>query len=148
MKKYFMFLLIFLALFSCVKEEKDNSYDYLYYKLNKLLERDRNVMESTFLENYYKINNDHAKKVRFDGMFNISKNIEEKFQKLNFSDKDSVIKFRDSVITVLNLPLNGISENDKLKLNDSVFKKKMELEILTLRETYHYLRIYDRKEPL
>lgn len=148
MKKCYMFLIIVFILFSCKKENKDDSYKFLNYKFNELIKRDRNILESTFLENYYNINNDPSKKEKFDSMFKISKKIEEKFQKLNFSDKESVIKFRDSVLIVFNLPLKNISENDKLILNDSVFKMKMELEILSIRECYHYLRIYDRKEPL
>lgn len=148
MKKYFILLLASVILFSCKKEEKDDSYDYLYDKLNELSKRDHNVLESTYLHNYIAIKNDNAKRSRFDSMYKISKSIEEKFEKLNFSNKNSVIKFRDSVLIVFNLPLKNISENDKLKLNDSVFKKKMELEILTIRECYHFYSIYDRKEPL
>jgi hypothetical protein len=148
MKKYLFLLLVSTILFSCKKEEKDDSYEYLYNQLNDLIERDRNVSENTYLEKYYDIKNDNTKRVRFDSMINISKNIEKKFEKLNFSDKKAVIKFRDSVLIDLNLPLKSISENDKLLLNDSVFKKKMELDILSIRECYHYLYIYDRKEPL
>ncbi|MBM6498602.1 hypothetical protein [Flavobacterium macrobrachii] len=148
MKKYLFLLLISTILFSCKKEDEDDSYKYLYDKLSELIERDRNVSESTYLQKYYDIKNDNNKRIRFDSMFKISKNIEKKFEKLNFLDKKSVIKFRDSVLIELNLPLKSISENDKLLLNDSVFKKKMELDILSIRECYHYLYIYDRKEPL
>ena len=148
MKKYLFLLLVSTILFSCKKEDEDDSYKYLYDKLSELLERDRNVSESTYLQKYYDIKNDNNKRIRFDSMFKISKNIEEKFEKLNFSDKKSVIKFRDSLLIKFNLPLIGISENDKLKLNDSIFKMEMEFEILSIRECYHYLYIYDRKEPL
>jgi hypothetical protein len=97
MKKYLFLLLVSTILFSCKKEEKDVSYEYLYNQLNDLIERDRNVSENTYLEKYYDIKNDNTKRVRFDSMINISKNIEKKFEKLNFSDKKAVIKFRDSV---------------------------------------------------
>jgi hypothetical protein len=35
-----------------------------------------------------------------------------------------------------------VDKFDYLKLNDSVFRKKIEIEILNIRQTYNGLRIY------
>jgi hypothetical protein len=148
MKKHFALLLLSVVFFSCKKEEKDDSYKYLYDKLVELSKRDHNIADGKYLENYYKIKNDFPKKERFDSLYKISLDIEKKFKRLDLSNREKAINFRDSAIKSQNLP-SGINDKDDFKnLNDSVFKIRMELEILNLRESFHYLRIYDRKEPL
>lgn len=148
MKKYFIFLLIMLIFSSCTKVEKDDSYKFTYYKLQEVIKRDLDNSEFTYLKNYHEIKNDSAKRIRFDSMHKISKNIQEKFYQLKFSNRNLPIKFRDSIVEKYNLPLKDIFDNDDLKLNDSVFKQKMEFDILNVRECYHYMLIYDRKTPL
>lgn len=148
MKKCFAILLLSFIIFSCMNKERDDNYEYLYKKIKNQIIKDSNILESTYLEKYYEIKDNNVKKNKFDSLYKISDNIEKKFKNLNFSNRKSVIKFRDSVIRKLNLPLKGIEENDNLKLNDSVFKKKMELDIINVRECFHHLKIYDRIEPL
>jgi hypothetical protein len=148
MKKYFILLLVSVILFSCKKEEKDDSYEYLYDKLNELSKRDHNVAELTYLQNYHEIKNDVSKRKRFDSLHEISLDIEKKFKNLDFSNREKVLSFRDSTIKNQNLPPRLFDKDDYTKLNDSVFKIMMELEILNLRESFHYMRIYDRKAPL
>ncbi len=148
MKKYFILLLVSVILFSCKKEEKDDSYEYLYDKLNELSKRDHNVAELTYLQNYHEIKNDVSKRKRFDSLHEISLDIEKKFKNLDFSKREKVFSFRDSTVKNQNLPPTLFDKDDYKKLNDSVFKIMMELEILNLRESFHYMRIYDRKAPL
>ncbi|WP_298397714.1 hypothetical protein [Flavobacterium sp.] len=148
MKKYFILLVLSVILFSCKKEEKDDSYNYLYNKLNELSKRDHSVAEFTYLQNFHEIKNDISKQKRFDSLHNISLDIEKKFKSLDFSNREKVFNFRDSTIKSQKLPPILFDENDFKNLNDSVFKIKMELEILNLRESFHYMRIYDRKAPL
>lgn len=148
MKFFIIILFLSSIIVSCKNKEKDDNYEYLYKKIDELIIRDSNILEGTYLKKYYEINNDNAKKNKFDSLYKISVNIDKKFKNLNFYNQKSVLKFRDSVIKKLNLPLLNISENDKFKLNDSVFKKKMQLDIINIRECFHHLKIYDKIEPL
>lgn len=145
-KSIILVLLAFMV--SNCKNKQDDNYKFLYNQLETLIQRDRNIIESEFFKNYYEIKNDSVKKVKFDSLYKISKNIDNNFMKLNFSNRKQVLNYRDSIIKIHNLPLIGISENDKFKLNDSVFKKKMEVDIISIRESFHYLKIYDRIDPL
>jgi hypothetical protein len=148
MKKYFFLLVLLIISFSCKKEEKDDSYNYLFNKLDQLSKRDHSAADGTYLENYYKIKNDVTKQKRFDSLYKISVSVDSKLKKLDFSNHKKVLKFRDSVAVLFGIPLKFIREDDNKILNDSVFKIRMELEILNLREYFHYMRIYDRKAPL
>jgi len=148
MSKIFIILIVSVFLFSCKKEEKNDSYKYLYEKLNELSNRDHNVAESTYLQKFYEIKNDVYKQERFDSLHKISVSVDSKLKKLDFSNHKKVLKFRDSVAVLFGVPLKFIREDDNKILNDSIFKIRMELEILNLREYFHYMRIYGRKAPL
>lgn len=148
MKKYFILLLVSVILFSCKKEEKDDSYKYLYDKLDELSKRDHNIADGKYLENYYKIKNDVPKQKRFDSLYKISVSVDSKLKKLDFSNHKKALKFRDSVAVLFGVPLKFIRDDDNKILNDSIFKIRMELEILNLRQYFHHMKIYDRKEPL
>lgn len=142
MKKYFIFLLISLLLFSCAKEEKDDSYKYLYDKLDEDIRREENMMDSEYYLNYSKIENDSLEIKRYDSLYKVSSEIGKKLSQLDFSDRNKVLKFRDSIIAVHNSPYKLVNKFDYLKLNDSVFKKKIEIEILNIRQAYNGLLIY------
>ena len=142
MKKYFAFLLFSVIFFSCKKEEKDDSYKYLYDKLDEFIMKEKNMMDSEYYFNYSKIKNDSLELKRYDSLYKISSDINERFNELDFSNRSKVLKFRDSIIIVHNSPFKVVDKFDYLKLNDSVFKKKIQIEILNIRQTYHGLRIY------
>mgnify|MGYP003602048734 CR=1 FL=1 len=148
MKKHFILLLLSIILFSCKKEKKDDSYKYLYDKLDELSKRDHNIADGKYLENYYKIKNDVPKQKRFDSLYKISVSVDSKLKNLDFSNHKKALKFRDSVAKVFGIPLTFLKEDDNKNLNDSIFKIRMELEILNLRQYFHHMKIYDRKEPL
>ena len=142
MKKYFAFLLFSVIFFTCKKEEKDDSYKYLYDKLDEFIMKEKNMMDSEYYFNYSKIKNDSLELKRYDSLYKISSDINERFNELDFSNRSKVLKFRDSIIIVHNSPFKVVDKFDYLKLNDSVFKKKIQIEILNIRQTYHGLRIY------
>lgn len=142
MKKHFMLLLVTVILFSCKKEEKDDSYQYLYDKLDGYIRREKNMMDSEYYLNYSKIENDSLEVKRYNSLYKVSTDINEKLNQLDFSDRSKVLKFRDSIIRVHNSPFKVVDKFDYLKLNDSVFRKKIEIEILNIRQTYNGLRIY------
>ena len=104
--------------------------------------REKNMMDSEYYFNYSKIENDSLELKRYDSLYRISSDINEKLNELDFSNRSKVLKFRDSIIIVHNSPFKVVDKFDYLKLNDSVFKKKIEIEILNIRQTYHGLRIY------
>jgi hypothetical protein len=148
MKKYFILLVISVILFSCKKEEKDDSYKYLNDKLDEFITRDENTLIGVYNKYYYEIKDDSLKRKRYDSLYKISVSIDEKLKNLDFSNHKKALKFRDSVAKVFEIPLTFLKEDDNRNLNDSVFKKMIKLKILNLRESFHFLRIYDRKEPL
>ncbi len=140
--------MISVILFSCKKEEKDDSYKYLNDKLDEFITRDENTLIGVYNKYYYEIKDDSLKRKRYDSLYKISVSIDEKLKNLDFSNHKKALKFRDSVAKVFEIPLTFLKEDDNRNLNDSVFKKMIKLKILNLRESFHFLRIYDRKEPL
>lgn len=148
MKKYFILFVISAILFSCKKEDKDDSYKYLNDKLDEFITRDENTLIGVYNKYYYEIKDDSLKRKRYDSLYKISVSIDEKLKNLDFSNHKKALKFRDSVAKVFGIPLTFLKEDDNRNLNDSVFKKMIKLKILNLRESFHFLRIYDRKEPL
>lgn len=142
MKNSLTLLLLSIILFSCKKEKKDDSYKYLYDKLDEYITREKNMMDSEYYFNYSKIANDSLELKRYDSLYKISSDIDKKLNKLDFSNKNKVLKFRDSIINVHNSPFKVVDKFDYLKLNDSVFKKKIEIEILNIRQSYHGIRIF------
>jgi hypothetical protein len=148
MKKYFILLVISVILFSCKKEEKDDSYKYLNDKLDEFITRDENTLIGVYNKYYYEIKDDSLKRKRYDSLYKISVSIDEKLKNLDFSNHKKALKFRDSVAKVFEIPVTFLKEDDNRNLNDSVFKKMIKLKILNLRESFHFIRIYDRKEPL
>ncbi|WP_298308936.1 hypothetical protein [Flavobacterium sp.] len=148
MKKYFIILVLSIISFSCKKEEKDDSYKYLNDKLDEFIMRDENTLIGVYNKYYYEIKDDSLKRKRYDSLYKISVSTDEKLKNLDFSNHKKALKFRDSVAKVFGIPLTFLKEDDNRNLNDSVFKKMIKLKILNLRESFHFLRIYDRKEPL
>lgn len=148
MKKYFIILVLLIISFSCKKEEKDDSYKYLNDKLDEFIMRDENTLIGVYNKYYYEIKDDSLKRKRYDSLYKISVSIDEKLKNLDFSNHKKALKFRDSVAKVFGIPLTFLKEDDNRNLNDSVFKKMIKLKILNLRESFHFLRIYDRKETL
>jgi hypothetical protein len=144
MKKYLFLLLLSVILFSCKKEDKDDSYEYLYNKLNEHITREENTLNGVYYKYYYEIKNDSLEIKRYDSLYKISLSVEEKFKKLDFSDHKKALSFRDSVANLFEIPwyIKYLKEDDNKKLNDSVFKQRMRIEILKLRETYHGMRIH------
>lgn len=145
MKKYFYILLVFVIILSCEKKEKDDSYKYLYDKLDEYIRKEKNMLDSEYYFNYSKIENDSLEIKRYDSLYKVSSNIDIKLNQLNqlnFSERSNVLKFRDSIIIVHNSPFKLVEKFDYLKLNDSVFRKKIEIEILNIRQTYNAFRIY------
>ena len=142
MKKYLIILLLSVLIFSCEKKEKDDSYQFLYDELDGYISREKNMMDSEYYFNYGKIENDSLEMKRYDSLYKVSSDIDKKLNQLDFSDRSKVLKFRDSIIRVHNSPFYVVDKFDYLKLNDSVFRKKIEIEILNIRQTYNGLRIY------
>lgn len=142
MKKYFIILLVSIIILSCEKKEKDDSYKYLYDKLDGYIKKEKSMLDSEYYFNYSKIENDSLEIKRYDSLYKVSSNIDKKLNQLDFSDRSNVLKFRDSIIIVHNSPFKLVEKFDYLKLNDSVFRKKIEIEILNIRQTYNAFRIY------
>lgn len=142
MKKYFIILFVSVIILSCEKKAKDESYKYLYDKLDEYIRKEKNMLESEYYYNYSKIENDSLEIKRYDSLYKVSYEIDKKLNQLDFSDRSKVLKYRDSVITVHNSPFKIVDKFDYLILNDSVFRKKIQIEILNIRQTFHGIIIY------
>lgn len=142
MKKHFMLLLVTVILFSCKKEEKDDSYNYLNDKLDEFIMREENTLLGVYNKYYYEIKDDSLERKRYDSLYKISVSVDEKLKNLDFSNHEKALKFRDSVAKVFGIPLTFLKEDDNKNLNDSVFKKMMKIKILRLQEMYHGTRIH------
>lgn len=142
MKKCFIILFVSVIILSCEKKAKDESYKYLYDKLDEYIHKEKNMLESEYYYNYSKIENDNLEIKRYDSLYKVSYDIDKKLNQLDFSDRSKVLKYRDSVITVHNSPFKVVDKFDYLKLNDSVFRKKIQIEILNIRQTFHGIIIY------
>ncbi len=58
MKKYFILFVISIILFSCKKEEKDDSYNYLNDKLDEFIMREEHTLIGVYNKYYYEIKDD------------------------------------------------------------------------------------------
>lgn len=142
MKKYFIILFVSVIILSCEKKAKDESYKYLYDKLDENIRKEKNMLESEYYYNYSKIENDSLEIKRYDSLYKVSYEIDKKLNQLDFSDRSKVLKYRDSVITAHNSPFKVVDKFDYLILNDSVFRKKIQTEILNIRQIFHGIIIY------
>ena len=140
--KYFSILSLIIIFISCKKDEKDASHNFLYNKLEESIVKEKNMLISQYYFNYSKIENDSLEIKRYDSLYKVSLDIDKKLNQLNFSNRRKVIKFRDSIILIHNTPPGLVDTPDNLKLSDSVFRKKIEIEVLNIRNTFHALRIY------
>jgi hypothetical protein len=102
MRNSLTLLLLSIILFSCKKEKNYDSYKYLYDKLDEYITREKNMMNSEYYFNYSKIANDSLELKRYDSLYKTSSDIDKKLNKLDFSNKNKVLKFRDSIINVHN----------------------------------------------
>ena len=137
-----MLSLMLIIIFSCKKKEKDDSYKYLYQKLDEFIMREENTLDGMYYKFYNDIKDDSLERKRYDSLYKISTSIDEKLKRLDFSDHKKALKFRDSVAKVFRIPLKFLKEDEDKILNDSVFKKMIEIKILRLREMYHGIHIH------
>lgn len=143
MKHRGLVFLFSVIIFSCKDSRKhDDNYSYLFDELNRFIKKEKQSMDAEYYYNYDKIKNDSIEIKRYDSLYNVSVKIQKRFNNLDYSDKVNVLKFRDSIALILNSPLKSINEFDYLKLNDSVFNRKMEIDVLNIRNTFHQINIY------
>lgn len=141
MKNPFVFLLITFLFFSCAKEEKDDSYKCLYNKFEKIIYYNRLELVDIYnhgLNKYEKYPNEikncneHYEKVNV---------ILKRLDKLDFSNHKRVYQFKDSIKESIKFHFADINESDRLSLNDSVFKKITQYQIISGLKSYLIMNI-------
>ena len=72
----------------------------------------------------------------------MTSDISKKLNNLDYTDRAKVFKFRDSVLKILNRNFKYYKEDDKLILNDSVFKKMIQHKMSMVLNEYLYFHIF------
>ena len=127
MKNYFILLLASAILFSCKKEEKDNSYEFLYNNISESIRQNNLEHQDIYNAALEKYESDSIELKKCEFRFKLTSDITNKLNNLNYSNRSNVLKFRDSVLIILGRKNSYRNkEVDKLILNDSVFKKMIQ----------------------
>ncbi len=129
MKKHFILLLASIILFSCKKEEKDDSYEFLYNNISELIRQNNLENQNIYFTALEKYKSDFKELKNCEFRFKLTSDISKKLNSLNYTNRAKVLKFRDSVLIVLNRNFTYNKEFDKLNLNDSVFKKMVQYKM-------------------
>ncbi len=129
MKKYFILFIISIILLSCKKEEKDDSYEFLYNNISELIRQNNLENQNIYFTALEKYKSDSIELKNCEFRFKLTSDISKKLNSLNYTNRAKVLKFRDSVLIVLNRNFTYNKEFDKLNLNDSVFKKMVQYKM-------------------
>lgn len=141
MKKYFILLVISVILFSCKKEEKDDSYEFLYNTINEEIRQKNFEHEGIYDAALEKYKSDSIELKKCGIRFKLTSDITKKLNNLNYTDRAKVLKYRDSVLKILGRGYNN-KEVDKLNLNDSVFKKMIQYKMYIVINDYLAFHVF------
>lgn len=143
MKKYFILLVLSVILFSCKKEEKDDSYEFLYNTINKEIRQKNFEHEGIYDAALEKYKSDSIELKKCGKHFNLTSEIVKKLYNLNYKDRTKVLKYRDSVLKILGRETSyNKKEVDKLNLNDSVFKKMIQYKMYIVINDYLAFHVF------
>ncbi|TDP60292.1 hypothetical protein [Flavobacterium dankookense] len=142
MKKYLFLLLISAILFSCIKEEKDDSYEFLYNNFIESIRYNNIENKNFYFAGLQKYKSDSLELKNCEFHYNLTSNISKKLNNLDYTDRVKVFKFRDSVLKILNRNFKYYKEHDKLNLNDSVFKKMIQYKMSMVLNEYLSFHIF------
>ncbi|WP_396142868.1 hypothetical protein [Flavobacterium sp.] len=142
MKKYFILLIVSFILFSCKKEEKDDSYEFLYNNISESIRQNNLENQNIYFKGLQEYKSDSIELKNCEFRFKLTSDISKKINNLDFSDRVKVLKFRDSALKILNRDFKYYKEYDKLNLNDSVFKKMIQYKMSMVLNEYLYFHIF------
>ncbi|GAB3709936.1 hypothetical protein [Flavobacterium koreense] len=142
MKKYFIFLILSVIFFSCKKEEKDDSYEFLYNNISELIRQNNLENQNIYFAALEKYKSDSIELKKCEFRFKLTSDITKKLNSLNYTNRAKVLKFRDSVLIVLNRNFTYNKEFDKLNLNDSVFKKMVQYKMSEVVNEYLIFHVF------
>jgi hypothetical protein len=141
MRKYFILLVLSVILFSCKKEEKDDSYEFLYNTIKKEIRQKNFEHEGIYDAALEKYKSDSIELKKCGLHFKLTSDIIKKLNNLNYKDRAKVLKYRDSVLKILGRGYNN-KEVDKLNLNDSVFKKMIQYKMYIVINDYLAFHVF------
>jgi hypothetical protein len=142
MKKYLFLLLVSAILFSCKKEEKDDSYEFLYNNFSESIRYNNLENQNIYFSGLQKYESDSIELKNCEFHYKLTSDISKKLNNLDYTDRAKVFKFRDSVLKILNRNFKYYKEHDKLNLNDSVFKKMIQHKMSMVLNEYLYFHIF------
>ena len=142
MKKYLFLLLVSTILFSCKKEEKDDSYEFLYNNFSESIRYNNLENQNIYFAGLEKYKSDSIELKNCEFHYKLTSEISKKLNSLNYTNRAKVFKFRDSVLIILNRNFQYYKEHDKLNLNDSVFKKMIQYKMSMVLNEYLYFQIF------
>lgn len=142
MKKYLFLLLLSVILFSCKKEEKDDSYEFLYNNFSESIRYNNIENQNIYFKGLQEYKSDSIELKNCEFHYKLTSDISKKLNNLDYTDRAKVFKFRDSVLKILNRNFKYYKEDDKLILNDSVFKKMIQHKMSMVLNEYLYFHIF------
>lgn len=135
-------MIVSFILFSCKKEEKDDSYEFLYNNISELIRQNNLENQNIYFTALEKYKSDSIELKNCEFRFKLTSDITKKLNSLNYTNRAKVLKFRDSVLIVLNRNFTYNKEFDKLNLNDSVFKKMVQYKMSEVVNEYLIFHVF------
>ncbi len=135
-------MIVSFILFSCKKEEKDDSYEFLYNNISESIRQNNLENQNIYFKGLQEYKSDSIELKNCEFRFKLTSDISKKINNLDFSDRVKVLKFRDSALKILNRDFKYYKEYDKLNLNDSVFKKMIQYKMSMVLNEYLYFHIF------
>jgi hypothetical protein len=132
----------FTSICNSKKEEKDDSYEYLYNQLNDLIGYNNLENQDIYFKGLQKYESDSIELKNCEFHYKLTSDISKKLNNLDYNNRVKVLKFRDSVLIILNRNFKYNKEFDKLNLNDSVFKKMIQYKMSMVLNEYLYFNFF------
>lgn len=108
---------------------KDDNCFYLSNKIIDITKQNELNYNDIYSKGCDKYKNYPNELKKCDSCYNLVKKLSNKIANLDYSKKDEVLKSRDSILVLLNRKYMHFKEDDKLNLNESVFKISIQYEM-------------------
>ena len=144
--KYLTSIIIAFTFLAC-KEKPNDNCKLLYQEVETFTRHSNYDLTTQKLIYREEIVDNPTELRKFDSLNNIDLTIENSIKKVDFSNRKRTIILRDSILKKLNIPINFRTEAEFKNVDDSVFKKMIEIDFLRICQSYLGIYLF-RHEPL